>query len=251
MDSQNYDKYTAADQRLWKLLFESQLTKLPESASEDYLNGITASGLIADHIPDFEKELNLKLETLTGWNVVIVPGLIPVEDFFKLMADRKFPSSTWLRTEDQMDYLEEPDMFHDTFGHVPLLTNQPFCDFLEKFSRIALKHIDNERIIKMMQRLYWYTVEFGLIRENGTLKIYGGGILSSSGESEYCLHSDIPERVDYDVAEIMATEVKIDEFQRKYFVIDSYEQLYESMPEMERLLEEEIVEIWIFSWLPR
>lgn len=243
MESQNYDKYTVSDQSLWKLLFERQLTKLPESASEDYLKGIEAAGLTADHIPDFTQELNPKLAALTGWNVIIVPGLIPVEDFFKLMADRKFPSSTWLRTENQMDYLEEPDMFHDTFGHVPLLTNQPFCDFLEKFSRIALKYIDNERIIKMLQRLYWYTVEFGLIREGGKLKIYGGGILSSSGESEYSLHSEIPERATYDVAEIMATEVKIDEFQRKYFVIDSYEQLYESLPEMEQLLIMETIEI--------
>lgn len=231
-NTQAYENYTKHDQYVWELLFERQINQLPDLASEAYIEGIDLAGLTAERIPNFETELNPRLKEQTGWEVVVVPGLIPVEDFFKLMANRKFPSSTWLRTEKQLDYLEEPDMFHDTFGHVPLLTNQAFCDFLAKFSKIALDYIDNEEAILQLQRLYWYTVEFGLIRENGKLKIYGGGIISSSGESQYSLFSDIPKRLNYDVPTIMETIVKIDEFQKQYFVIESYEQLYNSLPDV-------------------
>jgi phenylalanine-4-hydroxylase len=233
---QAYENYTKHDQDVWKLLFDRQIKQLPDLASEAYIEGIELAGLTSERIPNFTAELNPGLLEITGWEVVVVPGLIPVEDFFKLMANRKFPSSTWLRTEKQLDYLEEPDMFHDTFGHVPLLTNQAFCDFLAKLSRIALKYIDNEEAVLQLQRLYWYTVEFGLIRENGKVKIYGGGILSSSGESQYSLFSDVPKRLDYDVLTIMETVVKIDEFQKQYFVIESYEQLYNSLPEVEEVL---------------
>jgi phenylalanine-4-hydroxylase len=236
--SQVYEHYTKHDQRVWKILYERQIGELPGLASEAYLDGIQLAGFSANHIPNFGTELTPRLQQQTGWEVVVVPGLIPVEDFFKLLADCKFPASTWLRTEEQLDYLEEPDMFHDTFGHVPLLTNQAFCDFLAKLSRIALKYIEDEEAVSQLQRLYWYTVEFGLIREDGKLKIYGGGILSSSGESQYSLFSEVPKRINYSVAEIMQTEVKIDEFQKQYFVIESYEQLYNSLPEVEEVLKE-------------
>lgn len=235
-NTQAYENYTKHDQDVWKLLFDRQINQLPDLASEAYIEGIELAGLSAECIPNFETGLNPRLKEQTGWEVVVVPGLIPVEDFFKLMANRKFPSSTWLRTEDQLDYLEEPDMFHDTFGHVPLLTNQAFCDFLAKFSKIALDYIHSEEAVSQLQRLYWYTVEFGLIREKENLKIYGGGIISSSGESQYSLFSDIPKRLDYDVPTIMETVVKIDEFQKQYFVIESYEQLYNSLPEVEKYL---------------
>lgn len=239
--NQAYDSYTADDHQVWRVLFERQLDKLPELASKDYLDGIEKAGFLAEHIPDFEKELNPNLQALTGWSVIGVPGLVPIKEFFELMAAKKFPASTWLRRRDQLEYLEEPDMFHDTFGHVPLLTNQAFCDFLAEFSKISLKYIEDEAAIKMMQRLYWYTVEFGLVREDGQVKIYGGGILSSSGESEYSLHSAIPERVPYNIEEIIATEIKIDEYQKKYFIIDSYEQLYHSLPEFEKVLEQQLL----------
>jgi len=239
--NQSYSSYTAEDHRMWRMLFERQTQKLPQLASKDYLEGIDKAGFVADHIPDFEKELTPRLQALTGWSVVGVPGLVSIKEFFELMADRQFPASTWLRRPDQLDYLEEPDMFHDTFGHVPLLTNQAFCDFLAEFSKISLRYIEDETAVKLMQRLYWYTVEFGLIKEDGHLKIYGGGILSSSGESDYSLHSDIPERVPYNIEEIIATEVKIDEYQKKYFVIDSYEKLYQSLPQFEKVLEHQLL----------
>ena len=238
---QNYNSYTVADQEVWKLLFERQMQKLPAIASIDYLEGIDKAGFTAEHIPNFETEINPRLKPLTGWTVVACEGLVPIKEFFELLADKKFPASTWLRTKEQIEYLEEPDMFHDTFGHIPLLTNQAFCDFLAEFSVISLKYIHVEEAVKLLQKLYWFTVEFGLIRENNKLKIYGGGIISSSGESVYSLVSGVPERVPYCIEEILKTEVKIDAYQKKYFVIESYEQLYQSLKNFEEILERQLL----------
>ena len=235
--SPNDKTYSSTDHDVWQVLFQRQMQKLPAIASEAYLEGIGKACLVADQIPDFEREINPRLNTLTGWSVVACEGLVPIKEFFELLADKKFPVSTWIRTMEQLEYLEEPDMFHDTFGHVPLLINQSFCDFLAEFSTISLKYIDDEEVVKLLQKLYWFTVEFGLIRENNQLKIYGGGIISSSGESVYSLCSGIPERVPYCIEEILKTDVKIDVYQKKYFVIESYEQLYQSLKNFEEILE--------------
>lgn len=240
--NQDYSLYTTEQQAVWKLLFERQMAQLPGRASQAYMDGIVATGFPNVRIPDFERDLNPRLLPLTGWRVVAVPGLIGNREFFELMADRQFPATTWLRTRAQLDYLPEPDMFHDTFGHVPVLTNQPFCDFLAALSRIALRFVDHEEAIDMISRLYWYTVEFGLIRDRDKagrdqLRIYGGGILSSPGETIYSLESDVPKRIPYNVATLLQTPYIIDHFQEQYFVIDSYEQLYESVPEIEATLE--------------
>lgn len=226
---------------MWTLLFRRQMAQLPGLASEAYLAGISATGFREDRIPDFARDLNPRLRDLTGWQVVAVPGLIDNRQFFELMANRQFPATTWLRRRDQLAYLPEPDMFHDTFGHVPLLSNQAFCDFLASLSRIALAHIDSEEAIAMISRLYWYTVEFGLIKEDtasgpGRLRIYGGGILSSSDETSHSLYDPAVQRRPYDVATLLQTPYVIDRFQEQYFVIDSYEQLYESVPEIEARL---------------
>ena len=239
--NQKYNTYTPADHEVWQLLFERQMQKLPSIASVAYLEGIEKAGFVAKHIPDIENETNPRLQALTGWSVVVVDGLVPIKEFFELLADNKFPASTWLRKMEQLEYLEEPDMFHDTFGHVPLLTNQAFCDFLAEFSKISLKYINDEFAVKLLQKLYWFTVEFGLIKENGILKIYGGGIISSSGESVYSLCSGVPARVPYSIEEIFETEVKIDAYQKKYFVIDSYEQLFQSLPKFEEILEQQLL----------
>ncbi|MBE7174645.1 MAG: phenylalanine 4-monooxygenase [Williamsia sp.] len=235
--NQTYSKYTPDDQAVWRLLFERQMAQLPGKASQAYLDGITATGFRADRIPDFEQDLNPRLKELTGWQVYAVEGLIPNRAFFELMANRQFPATTWLRRRDQLDYLPEPDMFHDTFGHVPMLSNRAFCDFLAALSQIALHHIENEEAIAMISRLYWYTVEFGLIQENHELRIYGGGILSSVGETTYSLYSPEPSRVPYAVETLLKTPYVIDHFQERYFVIDSYEQLYQSVPQIEDALE--------------
>ncbi len=233
--------YTAAEQDVWRTLFERQMALLPGRASEAYMAGIQATGFPNSRIPDFDLDLNPRLLPVTGWQVVAVPGLIDNRAFFELMANRQFPATTWVRQADQLDYLPEPDMFHDTFGHVPVLTNQAFCDFLAALSRIALTHIDSEEAINMVSRLYWYTVEFGLIRETtkygpDQLRIYGGGILSSPGETVYALESALPVRRPYDMQTLLQTPYVIDRFQEQYFVIDSYEQLYESVPAIEDAL---------------
>lgn len=235
--NQSYQKYTAADQAMWRRLFERQMAQLPSIASRAYLEGIGKVGFVADHIPDFEAETNPRLRALTGWSVEVVPGLIPQRDFFALLAHRRFPASTWLRTPEQLDYLEEPDMFHDTFGHVPLLTNEAFCGFMSDLSRVALRFIDQPEAIAQIGRLYWYTVEFGLIKEAGQTKIYGGGILSSPGESAYCLSTTVP-KLPFDVRTLLNTSYHIDHYQDRYFVIDSYDQLYRSVPDIEEILAE-------------
>ncbi|MBC7569831.1 MAG: phenylalanine 4-monooxygenase [Spirosoma sp.] len=238
--TQQYDTYTPDDQAVWELLFRRQMDRLPGRASQAYMDGIVTTGFPNVRIPDFERDLNPRLLPITGWRVVAVPGLIDNHEFFELMANRQFPATTWLRTRDQLDYLPEPDMFHDTFGHVPVLTNQPFCNFLAALSRIALRFVDHPEAVDMISRLYWYTVEFGLIREDGELRIYGGGILSSPGETVYALESDVPQRLPYNVQTLLQTPYIIDHFQEKYFVIDSYEQLFDSIPEIEAVLENQL-----------
>ncbi len=237
--TQEYSQYTSEDFAVWKLLFERQIDQLPGRATNEYLEGIKRVQFTADRIPRFE-EVSQLLQKYTGWRLHVVPGLIPNKEFFELMKNRNFCATTWLRRMDQLDYLEEPDMFHDVFGHVPLLTNQPLCSFLEDLSRIALRFIDSELAIELVSRIYWYTVEFGLIRENGQLKIYGAGILSSKGETHYSLHSDVPQRVPYTVRNVIDTPYIKDRFQEKYFVIDSYEQLYASVGEIEKLIGAEV-----------
>ena len=235
--TQEYDQYTDEDFKVWNLLYDRQIVNLPQAASREYLEGLKRIHFRPDKIPNF-REANVYLRELTGWRIHVVPGLIPDDEFFQLMADRAFPASTWLRSLSKIDYLEEPDMFHDVFGHVPLLTNQPFVDFLQALSKIALRHIDDAWAIQLISRIYWFTVEFGLIRENGQVRIYGAGILSSAGETAFCL-SDEATRLDYDVDTIMRTPYRKDEFQKQYFVVDSYEQLYHSTAQIERFLREE------------
>ncbi len=234
---QAYDKYTKEDFQVWKLLYERQIVNLPEAASEAYLEGLQKINFTADRIPDF-KETNRVLQSLTGWRLAVVPGLIDDDIFFKLMADRQFPATTWLRKMSELDYLEEPDMFHDVFGHVPMLTNQHFVNFLQELSKIALRYIDNAWAIQLISRIYWFTVEFGLIRENGGVSIYGAGILSSAGETKFCLSKEAT-HIDYEVDKIMGTPYRKDVFQERYFLINSYEQLFHSTDQIERYLERE------------
>jgi phenylalanine-4-hydroxylase len=238
---QNYAAYTAEDFEVWRILFGRQIAELPGRATDEYLEGIRRIGFTAEKIPDFA-EVNALLTGYTGWQLHVVAGLIGNKEFFELLQNRCFPSSTWLRRMEQLDYLEEPDMFHDVFGHVPLLTNQHLCDFLADLSRIALRFIDNAYAIELISRLYWYTVEFGLIREKDGLRIYGAGILSSKGETHYSLHDPKPQRLPYDTRVIMHTPYIKERFQDQYFVIDSYEQLYDSTDAIEKVLEEMIAE---------
>jgi phenylalanine-4-hydroxylase len=233
---QDYSAYTKDDFEVWEILFNRQIKQLKPIASKAYLEGIKKVDFHSDKIPNYLKT-NALLQKLTGWQIHVVAGLIDNKPFFELMQNRKFCASTWLRKREQLDYLEEPDMFHDIFGHVPLLSNQSVCHFLEELARIALRFVENPLAIEYIARLYWYTVEFGLIREDGQLKIYGAGILSSSGESIYCLESPVPQRINYDIVRIFHTPYIKEHYQEQYFVIDSYEQLFNSIPEIEAELE--------------
>jgi phenylalanine-4-hydroxylase len=237
---QEYDKYTDEDFKVWKILFERQMPNLPKAACKAYLEGVEIVKFNAEEIANFDK-LNKILADTTGWKVQVVPGLIDDDLFFGLLNNKRFPSSTWLRKMEQLDYLEEPDMFHDAFAHMPLLTNPHYTGFLEKISGIALKHINNPYAINILSRIYWFTIEFGLIRENGELKIYGAGILSSAGETKFSL-SEEPLHIPYNVRTIMNQPYWKDKFQDRYFIVDSLEQLFDSLMEIETVLEEMLLE---------
>lgn len=232
---QIYENYKAEDFEVWKTLYERQLLNLPLAASKVYLEGLDQVQFKADAIPRFELTSKL-LKEATGWSLVVVPGIVPDYTFFELMSNKRFPATTWLRRMKELDYLEEPDMFHDVFAHVPLLANQPFVDFLEALSKIGLKYHDNPYAIDVLSRIYWFTVEFGLIKEAEGTRIYGAGILSSAGETKFCL-SDEPPHHDFDVVAIANTGYTKSVFQDRYFVIESYEQLYNSIPEVEERVE--------------
>ena len=232
---QIYENYTEEDQGVWKILFDRQFPNLPEAATAEFLKGLMKVNFTADRIPNFE-ETNKILRELTGWEIYAVPGIVEDDLFFDLMANKKFPATTWVRKMSQLDYLEEPDMFHDVFAHIPLLTNQAFVDFLQAISKFGQEWINDEWAIHLLSRIYWFTIEFGLIRENGELKIYGAGVLSSSGETQYSLGNE-PEHHEYDVDHILDTTYRKDKMQDRYFIIDSYEQLYRSIPEIKEKIE--------------
>ena len=237
---QHYENYTEEDQQVWKVLFDRQFPNLPEAATSEFLGGLQKVNFTANQIPHFD-ETNEILRRLTGWEIYAVPGLVDDDLFFHLMANCKFPATTWLRKMSELDYLEEPDMFHDVFAHIPLLTNQAFADFLQAISRLAEAWIEDEWAIHLLSRVYWFTVEFGLIRENNGLKIYGAGILSSSGETQFSL-SNKPEHYEYSVDHILNTTYRKDKMQDCYFIIDSYEQLYQSIPEVKEKIAQKLKE---------
>jgi phenylalanine-4-hydroxylase len=236
--NQNYSKYTAEDYKVWETLFERQMEILPDVASKSFLEAIGVVKFRAGKIPDFQ-EVNAILKQESGWQLMVVPNIIPNEEFFPLLANRTFSATTWLRKMSQMDYLDEPDMFHDVFGHVPLLSNPTFCAFFKGLAEIAMKYINDPEAIKILGRMYWFTIEFGLIKENGELKIYGAGILSSHGETKFSL-SDKPEHLEFDVAAVLEQDYDNMKIQDKYFVIESFEQLFQSLIAIERYVEQMI-----------
>ncbi|MDX1550298.1 MAG: phenylalanine 4-monooxygenase, partial [Lysobacter spongiicola] len=225
---QPWDTYTDTDHSVWAQLFERQCAILPGRASDEFLSALSAMEMTPDRIPKFT-DLNPILRAATGWELIGVEGLLPELTFFDHLANRRFPVTWWIRKPDQMDYLSEPDLFHDLFGHVPLLMNPVFADYMEAYGRGGVKaHGIGEDALVNLTRLYWYTVEFGLIRQKDGLRIYGSGIVSSKGESMYSLESDAPNRIGFDLERIMRTRYRIDTYQKTYFVIDSFEQLMDA-----------------------
>jgi len=225
---QPWDDYTATDHEVWRTLFERQRQVLVGRACREFLETQDAMGMSADAIPKFS-ELNAQLEAKTGWTLVGVEGLLPELTFFEHLANRRFPVTWWIRKPEQLDYLSEPDLFHDLFGHVPLLMNPVFADYMQAYGRGGVKaHGIGPDALAQLTRLYWYTVEFGLINTDEGLRIYGAGIVSSKGESIHCLESPAPNRIGFDLLRVMRTRYRIDTFQKTYFVIDSFEQLMQA-----------------------
>lgn len=223
---QNWDSYTEDEHAVWRLLFERQQKSLERRASCEYLDGLRRLGVAAHGIPDFRRLSDI-LNQATGWRIVAVPGLVPDDVFFAFLAARRFPSTCFIRRRDQLDYLQEPDVFHDIAGHVPMLMNPVFADYMQAYGEGGLKALHLGHLTHLA-RLYWYTVEFGLIATSEGLRIYGSGILSSAGESVYCLEDPHPNRLCFDLRRVMRTQYHIDRYQETYFVIDDFQQLFDA-----------------------
>lgn len=222
---QGWERYTPAEHALWKVLFERQARMLPSRACAAFVRGMQALPIDADAIPDFHR-LNEVLLRHTGWQVVAVPGLVPDEVFFEHLAHRRFPAGNFLRRPEQLDYLSEPDVFHDVFGHVPMLMNPALADYMQAYGLGGLR-AQQLGMLANLSRVYWYTVEFGLVEQEGGLRLYGSGIASSFQESVFCLDDPSPNRVRFDLERVMRTRYRIDDFQETYFVIRDLEQLLE------------------------
>lgn len=222
---QDWSAYSEADHDLYRRLHERQSAQLRGLACEEFIAAVAELGA-PERIPRFDA-LSERLHRATGWEVVAVPGLIPEEAFFKLLASRRFPVTNWLRRPEEFDYVVEPDVFHDLFGHVPLLFNPVFADYMQAYGAGGLKASRLEAC-EYLARLYWYTVEFGLIATPAGLRAYGAGILSSAGELRHSVTSPEPRRIGFDLERMMRTRYKIDSYQASYFVIESFDQLFEA-----------------------
>lgn len=219
---QGWDQYTSADHAMWRTLYDRQSALLPRYAAPEFIEGLKHLD-VRDGIPDFRRASDL-LDKATGWTLVAVPGLIPEREFFEHLAARRFPVTNWIRKPEEMDYLVEPDVFHDFFGHVPLLAHPVFADYMQAYGKGGVKAIALGAQ-EQLTRLYWYMVEFGLINTKDGLRAYGAGMLSSRGETQFCIDSASPHRIGFDLERVMRTQYRIDDYQQTYFVLDSYEQL--------------------------
>jgi len=225
---QPWADYTRTEHEVWATLFRRQREVLKGRACNEFIENQERFGMSPDAIPKFQ-DLNKVLKAGTHWEIVGVEGLLPDEIFFDHLANRRFPVTWWVRKPEQLDYLSEPDLFHDLFGHVPMLLNPVFADYVQAYGRGGVKaHKLGADALMKLTRLYWYTVEFGLINTPEGVRIYGSGIVSSKGESIHCLESDSPNRIGFDLERIMRTKYKIDTYQQTYFVIDGFQQLMDA-----------------------
>jgi phenylalanine-4-hydroxylase len=222
---QGWSNYTPAEHAVWKTLFERQTKLLPGRACDEFVEGMQNLPIGAEQIPNFV-ELSEVLMQRTGWQVVAVPGLVPDEVFFEHLANRRFPAGNFIRKPHELDYLEEPDVFHDVFGHVPMLMNPSIADYIQAYGVGGLR-AKKLGVLDKLARVYWYTVEFGLIQQKDGLRIYGAGIASSRTESVFSLDDASPNRIGFDLERVMRTNYRIDDFQESYFVIDSLKDLLE------------------------
>ena len=221
--AQNWEAFSADEHAMWDRLFARQTAMLPGRAADAFMRGIDVLKLSRPGIPDY-RELNARLMAATGWQIVAVPGLVPDQVFFDHLANRRFPAGNFIRTPEQLDYLQEPDVFHDVFGHVPMLADPVFADYMVAYGQGGLRSL-GFGALDHLARLYWYTVEFGLIQQPDGLRIYGAGIVSSYAESIFALEDASPNRIAFDLLRVMRSHYRIDDFQQNYFVVSSMEQL--------------------------
>lgn len=224
VDANGIAHYDDEENAVWHDLFVRQVPIVQGRGCNEYIRGIELLNLTKDKIPQCP-EVSAVLQDMTGWALEPVPALIPFERFFHLLANKRFPAATFIRRRDELDYLQEPDIFHEVFGHCPLLTNQAYADFTQIYGKLGLEASPADR--KMLARLYWLTIEFGLIKTDAGLRIYGGGILSSKEETIYCLESNVPERREFNVLDALRTPYRIDILQPIYYVINSFDTLFE------------------------
>lgn len=228
---QDYGAYTDEQHSIWAELVGRVLPELERHAAQEYLAGFEIIGLQRDHLPNLS-DVSARLEPRTGWNSTPVSGFLPPQAFFEMLAARRFPTTVWLRSRDSLEYTPEPDIFHDVFGHVPMHAHPVFADFLERYGRVCAS-ISDEAILEKLSHLFWYTVEFGLIRQDGKIKAYGSGLISSHGECLNVMEGHCAVR-EFDLDEVINTPVKIDELHKLLFVVNSFEQIYEAMHEAEK-----------------
>lgn len=228
---QDFDAYTAEDHQVWGILYAKRMRELERNGSRVFLEGARAIGLRADQVPDLA-EVNARLDRMTGWNAVPVSGYIPARQFFQCLAERRFPTTVTVRSREQLDYLPEPDIFHDVFGHVPLHADPVFADFLQGFGQAAVGARTEEEL-EQMARLFWFTVEFGLCREDGQTKVYGSGLISSAGDAANALGPKCDRRP-FTLQAVIEQPFEIDRFQDVLFVVDSFDQLFEAVEEVKR-----------------
>ena len=222
---QGWHNYTPQEHAVWKTLFERQSKLLPGRACNEFVRGMQDLPIGPDQIPNFE-QLSETLSQRTGWQIVAVPGLVPDDVFFEHLAHRRFPAGHFIRMPHELDYLEEPDVFHDVFGHVPLLMNPAIADYIQAYGEGGLR-AKRLGVLEKLARVYWYTVEFGLVKQPDGLGVYGAGIASSATETVFSVEDDSPNRVAFDLERVMRTNYRIDDFQETYFVLDNLNDLLE------------------------
>ncbi len=234
---QDWGAYSPEQHEVWAELVSRCMPTLREHACQEYLEGFEAIGLRGDSIPNLA-EVNRRLEARTGWNATPVSGFMPPDAFFEMLAARRFPTTTWLRSRESLEYTPEPDIFHDVFGHVPMHAHPVFADFLQQYGKVCVGLRDKDAL-ERMGRLFWFTVEFGVIRQAGKIRIYGSGLISSHGESDYVIQTETgggPEIRDFNLDQVMDQQFLVSEMQKVLYVVESFDQIYEAAREAERLL---------------
>jgi phenylalanine-4-hydroxylase len=233
LTQQDWPAYTAEQHATWAELVGRRMPDLEEHACAEYLQGFQQIGIGVDLIPNLA-EVNRRLSPLTGWSATPVSGFLPAAAFFEMLAAKKFPTTTWLRSRGSLEYTPEPDIFHDVFGHVPMHAHPVFAGFLAQYGRICAS-LSGKDAVERMGRLFWFTVEFGIIRQNGEIKIYGSGLISSEGESNYAM-SGGPEIRDFDLDQVLNQSFSTSEMQKVLYAVESFDQIYEAAREAEKRL---------------